>query len=72
MTHQIYALRAFIQPGNSGGPLIDPRTGKVDGVVFAAAVGVKEVGYALTAADVASDAHKGESAVSPVPTQGCT
>lgn len=72
VTHQIYALRAFIQPGNSGGPLIDPRTGKVDGVVFAAAVGVKEVGYALTAADVASDAHKGESAVSPVPTQGCT
>jgi S1-C subfamily serine protease len=72
VTHQIYALRAFIQPGNSGGPLIDPQTGKVDGVVFAAAVGVKEVGYALTAADVAGDVHKGEDAVSSVSTQGCT
>jgi S1-C subfamily serine protease len=72
VTHQIYALRALIQPGNSGGPLIDPESGKIDGVVFAAAVGVKDVGYALTAADVAKDVQTGENAVSPVSTQGCT
>jgi S1-C subfamily serine protease len=72
VTHQIYALRALIQPGNSGGPLIDPLTGKIYGVVFAAAVGVKDVGYALTAPDVSSDVHTGENSTTPVSTQVCT
>jgi S1-C subfamily serine protease len=71
VTRQIYALRALIQPGNSGGPLIDPATGKVYGVIFAAAVGVKNVGYALTAAEVTSDAQQGANAARPVSTQGC-
>jgi S1-C subfamily serine protease len=72
VTRQIYALRALIQPGNSGGPLINPLNGKVYGVVFAAADGVKDVGYALTAADMASDVHAGENSVTPVSTQVCT
>jgi S1-C subfamily serine protease len=72
VTRQIYQLRALIQPGNSGGPLIDPLTGKIYGVVFAAAVGVKDIGYALTAADIADDVHAGESTVTPVSTQVCT
>ncbi len=71
VTRQIYALRALIQPGNSGGPLIDPANGNVYGVVFAAAVGVPRVGYALTAAEVAADAQAGESATAPVSTQEC-
>ena len=71
VTREIYAIRALIQPGNSGGPLIDPYNGKVYGVVFAAAVGLKDVGYALTAAQVASDAQAGASATTPVATQGC-
>ena len=41
------------------------------GVVFAAAVGVKDVGYALTAGEVASDVSPGKTATSPVSTQGC-
>ena len=71
VTRQIYAIRALIQPGNSGGPLIDPHSGSVFGVVFAAAVGVKDVGYALTAAEVAGDAQAGEQATGNVSTQGC-
>ena len=71
VTREIYAIRALIQPGNSGGPLIDPKSGNVYGVVFAAAVGVKDVGYALTAAQVAADVHAGRTATVPVSTQGC-
>jgi S1-C subfamily serine protease len=71
VTRQIYAVRALIQPGNSGGPLINPRNGNVYGVVFAAAVGVKDVGYALTAPQVAADVRAGKTAATPVSTQGC-
>lgn len=71
VTRQIYAVRALIQPGNSGGPLINSANGRVDGVVFAAAVGVKDVGYALTAAQVAGDARAGAGATSSVSTDGC-
>jgi S1-C subfamily serine protease len=71
VTRQIYEIRAKIQPGNSGGPLIDPHTGHVYGVVFAAAVGVKDTGYALTGQEVASDVSRGDGATSAVSTQGC-
>jgi S1-C subfamily serine protease len=71
VTRQIYEIRAKIQPGNSGGPLIDPHTGHVYGVVFAAAVGINDVGYALTASDVSGDAHAGKGASQTVSTQGC-
>jgi S1-C subfamily serine protease len=71
VTRQIYALRALILPGNSGGPLIDPQTGSVYGVIFAAAVGVKDVGYALTAAQVEGDADSGANATGQVSTQVC-
>jgi S1-C subfamily serine protease len=71
VTRQIYAIRGLIEPGNSGGPLIDPRSGSVYGVVFAAAVGVKDVGYALTASQVAPDVRAGKTATAPASTQGC-
>ncbi|HWG00425.1 MAG TPA: MarP family serine protease [Trebonia sp.] len=67
---QIYEIRAVVEPGNSGGPLLSP-SGSVDGVVFAAAVGVSDTGFALTAAEVASDASAGSAATTPVSTQGC-
>ncbi len=70
VTRQIYSIRADVQPGNSGGPLLAP-DGQVDGVVFAAAVGVKDTGYALTASEVKGDARAAANAVAPVSTQAC-
>ena len=71
VTRQIYAVRAVIEPGNSGGPLLDAANGRVDGVVFAAATQVKDVGYALTAAQVTGDARAGQNATAPVSTGAC-
>jgi S1-C subfamily serine protease len=70
VTRQIYAIRAVIKQGNSGGPLLAP-DGKVYGVVFAAATAVADTGYALTATEVASDASAGAGATSPVSTGLC-
>lgn len=67
---QIYPIRALVQPGNSGGPLLTPG-GQVYGVVFAAATSLKMTGYALTAAEVSSDVTAGEHATVPVSTQAC-
>ena len=67
---QIYEVRARVEPGNSGGPLLSP-AGEVYGVVFAAAVGVNDTGFALTANEVAGDANAGAGQTVPVSTQGC-
>ena len=66
----IYALRALVRPGNSGGPLLST-DGRVLGVVFARAVDVSDTGYALTADAVAADAAAGRRGSSAVSTQGC-
>ena len=70
VTREIYALRATVLPGNSGGPLLAP-DGAVYGVVFAAAADDPRTGYALTAAEVAGDARRGQDATAPVSTRGC-
>jgi S1-C subfamily serine protease len=70
VTRQIYEIRSVVESGNSGGPLLSPQ-GTVDGVVFAAAVGVSDTGFALTAAQVSADATQGEQATTPVSTMGC-
>jgi len=70
VTRQIYEIRAVVKSGNSGGPLLSPQ-GTVDGVVFAAAVGVSDTGFALTAAEVSADASAGEHLTSPVSTGAC-
>jgi S1-C subfamily serine protease len=70
VTRQIYSLYSVVRPGNSGGPLLTPRA-QVAGVVFAAAVDNAHTGYALTAAEVAPDASKGETATATVSTQQC-
>jgi S1-C subfamily serine protease len=67
---QIYEIRATVEPGNSGGPLLSP-AGTVYGVVFAAAVGTSDTGFALTSAEVASDSNAGAQQTVPVSTQGC-
>lgn len=71
VTRQIYAVRAQVQQGNSGGPLLNPGNGHVYGVVFAAATSVSDTGYALTAAQVQADADAGEHLTAGVPTQAC-
>jgi len=67
---QIYEVRAVVEPGNSGGPLLSPQ-GTVYGMVFAAAVGQSDTGFALTAGEVASDANAGARQTLAVSTQGC-
>jgi S1-C subfamily serine protease len=67
---QIYPIRAQIEPGNSGGPLLS-QSGQVYGVVFAASTSLSDTGYALTAGEVASDATLGGGETAPVSTQGC-
>jgi S1-C subfamily serine protease len=71
VTREIYAIRALVEQGNSGGPLL-ATNGKVYGVVFAAALDNKDTGYVLTAAEVAPDAKAGVNAVDEVSTQQCS
>jgi S1-C subfamily serine protease len=70
VVREIYALRARVRPGNSGGPLVSP-AGSVYGVVFAAAADDPQTGYALTADEVSGDASRGRAATARVSTQGC-
>ncbi len=70
VTRQVYTVRGRVLPGNSGGPLLT-RSGQVLGVVFAASVDQKDVGYALTNAEIAPDVAAGRGATSAVDTKGC-
>ncbi len=54
----IYPIRALVRPGNSGGPLI-ATDGRVYGMVFAAAVSLPDIGYALTGGEIAQDVRLG-------------
>jgi len=66
VNRQIFEIRADVEPGNSGGPLLSP-SGEVYGVVFAAAVDAADTGFALTSSEVAADAQAGATTT----TQGC-
>jgi S1-C subfamily serine protease len=65
---QVYSIRAHIQPGDSGGPLLAPG-GAVFGVVFAAAHGRKNYGYALTASEIQPDTQTAATRTTPTSTQ---
>jgi S1-C subfamily serine protease len=68
---EVYAVRSFVRSGNSGGPLIDT-SGRVLGVVFAAAIDSADTGFVLTAAEVSPDAKAGRTATATVSTESCT
>jgi S1-C subfamily serine protease len=70
VTRQIYEIRAVVEFGNSGGPLLSPQ-GTVDGVVFATVIGMNDTGFALTAAQVSADVSAGEQLTTPVSTGEC-
>jgi S1-C subfamily serine protease len=70
VNRQIFEIRANVEPGNSGGPLLSP-SGTVYGVVFAAAVDASDTGFALTANEVSADARAGANQTFPTSTQGC-
>jgi S1-C subfamily serine protease len=67
-TRAIYELRAVVQPGNSGGPMVDPN-GSVVGVVFARSSYDGNLCFALTSTEVRSDvdAARGHGPVSNGP-----
>ncbi|GAB3308015.1 MarP family serine protease [Epidermidibacterium keratini] len=69
VTREVYALRASVVPGNSGGPLLTP-DGTVAGVVFASAADNSEVGYALTVGQLA-EALQYADATQPVSSGAC-
>jgi S1-C subfamily serine protease len=70
VTRAIYAVRATVEPGNSGGPLL-AKNGKVYGVIFAASITARDTGFALTASAVGPDVRHGARATTPVSTRGC-
>ena len=67
---EVYSLRATVQPGNSGGPLLD-ESGQVVGVVFARSLDDAATGYALTLDEAAPVLAAAGTASSPVDTLSC-
>ena len=70
VTREIYTIRALVRSGNSGGPLVSP-TGKVLGVIFAAAADDRTTGFALTASEAAGTAQLGTQRTREVRTGDC-
>lgn len=67
---EVYALRAHVVPGNSGGPLVDSN-GTVVGVVFAESTSYKDVGYALTSNKIVEEIAQAKQQNHTVSTQSC-
>jgi S1-C subfamily serine protease len=68
VTVGIYAVRAAVTPGHSGGPLL-AKSGKVYGVILSP--GAAGRGLALQASAVESDVRHGARATTPVSAHGC-
>jgi len=70
VVRQIYSLAATVQPGNSGGPLLDTN-GRVVGVIFAKSLEDATTGYALTLAEARPVLDQASSAGMEVSTGAC-
>ncbi|RSM75520.1 serine protease [Kibdelosporangium aridum] len=70
VTRDVFTVRAKVQSGNSGGPLVDP-SGNVVGVVFGAAVDDDETGFVLTAKEVSEEVQQAPRLTRRVDTGAC-
>lgn len=70
VVRDVYSFRGTVVPGNSGGPLLAPG-GRVYGVVFAAGLGERDTGYAITAQQASAVAEQGVAATEPVNAGAC-
>lgn len=70
VVRRVYSLYASIEPGNSGGPVVDT-TGALVGVVFAKSLDDQNTGYALTLGEAKADIDAGIAATDGVSTGGC-
>jgi S1-C subfamily serine protease len=66
----IYSLKADVQQGNSGGPVI-AKDGSVIGVVFAKSTTYNQVGYALAMQSVMQEVNQAAGNTTPVGTGSC-
>jgi S1-C subfamily serine protease/uncharacterized membrane protein required for colicin V production len=71
VTRDVFTVRALVQSGNSGGPLVDTN-GNVIGVVFGAAVDSNETGFALTAKEVSDEVRDAPGLTRRVDTGACS
>jgi S1-C subfamily serine protease len=70
VVRSIWIAQANVQPGNSGGPLVD-LNGNVVGVIFAASTSQPGTAYALTDAEVQPDIDQGQGRTQSVPVGPC-
>jgi S1-C subfamily serine protease len=67
---EVYSLFVNVEPGNSGGPVLNA-DGEVVGVVFARSLDDKDTGYALTLDEARETIQAGVQSDSAVSTGGC-
>jgi len=67
---QIYELKAVIDPGSSGGPMLLPN-GQVAGVIFAKPNGTGNYAYALSSTSIRSEVQQAKQATRRVSTGTC-
>jgi S1-C subfamily serine protease len=71
VVRRVYQLDTLVQPGNSGGPVVDAG-GQVIGVVFSRSTALTDVGYALASPGVLQRVAAAAGRTARVPTGACT
>jgi S1-C subfamily serine protease len=71
VVRRVYSLYASVEPGNSGGPVVDVG-GALVGVVFAKSLDDRRTGYALTMSEARTTIDAGIAARDAVDTGRCT